>query len=96
MRKRKDGFTRLDAAADGLLRRMGTGDTALLWLQARWGRIVGEPLARKIEPTRLDGRNLTIALRDASWRKAVVATLPELEAKLAREMPELRPRITLR
>jgi hypothetical protein len=96
LRKRDDGFTRLDAAADGLLRRMGTGDAALLWLQARWGRIVGEPLSRKIEPTRLDGRNLTIALHDASWRKAVVATLPELEAKLAREMPELRPRITLR
>jgi hypothetical protein len=96
MKKRGDGFTRLDAAADGLLRRMGSGDAALVWLQARWGRIVGEPLARKIEPTRLDGRNLTIALRDASWRKAIVATLPELEERLAREMPEIRPRIVLR
>ena len=46
-------FTRLDAAADGLLRRMAKGETRPLWLQARWGRIVGEPLARKIEPTSL-------------------------------------------
>ena len=89
------GFVRLDAAADGLLRRMARGDAALAWLQARWGRIVGEPLSRKIEPTALSGRRLTIALRDPSWRKAVVATLPELEARLARELPEVQPRITL-
>lgn len=96
MKKPKSPFTRLDAAADGLLRRMAKGDTALAWLQARWGRIVGEPLARKIEPADLVGRRLTVALLDPAWKKAVTATLPELEAKLAREMPELRPRITLR
>jgi hypothetical protein len=95
VRKRSDGFVRLDAAADGLLRRMAKGDAALAWLQARWGRIVGEPLSRKIEPTQLTGRRLTVALRDPSWKKAVVATLPELEARLARELPEVRPRITL-
>jgi Dna[CI] antecedent, DciA len=95
MKKPEGGFTRLDAAADGLLRRMARGDVALLWLQARWGRIVGEPLSRKIEPTRLAGRRLTVVLRDATWRQAVVATLPELEERLAREMPEVRPKITL-
>jgi hypothetical protein len=96
VKKRESAFTRLDAAADGLLRRMAKGETALAWLQARWGRIVGEPLSRKIEPTQLQGRRLTVTLRDPSWKKAVSATLPELEEKLAREMPELRPRITLR
>jgi hypothetical protein len=96
MKKRESSFVRLDAAADGLLRRMAKGDTALAWLQARWGRIVGEPLSRKIEPTALEGRRLTLSLLDPAWKKAVAATLPELEAKLAREMPELSPRITLK
>jgi hypothetical protein len=96
MKKGESAFTRLDAAADGLLRRMAKGEAALAWLQARWGRIVGEPLSRKIEPTQLQGRRLTVTLRDPRWKKAVSATLPELEEKLAREMPEVRPRITLR
>ncbi|MGH9369808.1 MAG: DciA family protein [Thermoanaerobaculia bacterium] len=96
MKKPESAFTRLDTAADGLLRRMAKGDTALLWLQARWGRIVGEPLSRKIEPASLQGRRLTVVLHDPAWKKAVVATLPDLEAKLAREMPELKPRVTLR
>jgi hypothetical protein len=95
MKKPDSAFTRLDAAADGLLRRMAKGETALAWLQARWGRIVGEPLSRKIEPSDLVGRRLTVAILDPAWKKAVVATLPELEAKLAREMPELKPKITL-
>lgn len=95
-RKKASGFTRLDAAADGLLRRIARGETALAWLQARWGRIVGEPLSRKIEPTALSGRRLTISLLDPAWKKPVVATLPELEAKLARELPEVKPKITLR
>jgi hypothetical protein len=96
MSKPKSPFTRLDDAADGLLRRMAKGETALAWLQARWGRIVGEPLSRKIEPTGLTGRRLTVSLLDPSWKKAVAATLPEIEARLAREMPELKPKITLR
>ena len=96
MKRSSDAFTRLDVAADGLLRRLARGDTALVWLQARWTRIVGEPLSRKIEPVALEGRRLTLALKDPSWRKAVAATLPELEAKLARELPEIEPKITLR
>ena len=96
MTRNVSDFTRLDAAADGLLRRMAKGETALAWLQARWGRIVGEPLSRKIEPTSLVGRRLTLLLLDPAWRKPVQATLPELEAKLARELPEVRPKITLR
>lgn len=96
MTRKVSDFTRLDTAADGLLRRMAKGDTALAWLQARWGRIVGEPLSRKIEPTSLVGRRLTLSLLDPAWRKPVQATLPELEAKLARELPEVRPRITLK
>ncbi len=96
MKKRESAFTRLDDAADGLLRQMARGETALAWLQARWGRIVGEPLSRKIAPTQLQGRRLTVTLRDPAWKKAVSATLPELEEKLALEMPEVRPRITLR
>ena len=92
----KSSFSSLDAAATGLLRRMARGDNALAWLQARWGRIVGEPLSRKIEPTSLVGRRLTLSLLDPAWRKPVQATLPELEAKLARELPEVRPKITLR
>jgi hypothetical protein len=94
--KKKSSFSSLDAAADGLLRRMARGDNALAWLQARWGRIVGEPLARKIEPTALTGRRLTVSLLDPSWRKPVEATLPELERKLAVEMPNVKPRVTLR
>lgn len=95
-RKSVTSFTRLDAAADGLLRRMAKGETALAWLQARWSRIVGEPLSRKIAPTALDGRRLTISLLDPAWRKPVLATLPELERMLARELPEVQPKITLR
>jgi hypothetical protein len=95
-RRRESSFTRLDAAADGLLRRLAKGDNALAWLQARWSRIVGEPLSRKIEPTALVGRRLTLSLLDPAWKKPIEATLAELEQKLARELPEVRPRITLR
>jgi hypothetical protein len=94
--KRQSSFSSLDAAADGLLRRIARGDNALAWIQARWGRIVGEPLSRKIEPTALSGRRLTISLIDPSWRKPVEATLPELEKKLALELPNLKPKVTLR
>ena len=94
--KKRSSFSSLDTAANGLLRRMARGDNALAWLQARWGRIVGEPLARKIEPTALVGRRLTISLLDPSWKKPVEATLSELERKLAVEMPEVRPKVTLR
>jgi Dna[CI] antecedent, DciA len=93
---RKSDFSTLDAAASGLLRRMARGENALAWLQARWGRIVGEPLSRKIEPTALVGRRLTVSLLDPTWRVPVEATLDELEKKLAAEMPEVRPRVTLR
>jgi hypothetical protein len=93
---KKSSFSTLDATATGLLRRMARGDNALAWLQARWGRIVGEPLARKIEPTALVGRRLTVSLLDPAWKRPVEATLPELERKLAEEMPEIKPRVTLR
>jgi hypothetical protein len=94
--KKQSSFSSLDAAADGLLRRMARGDNALAWVQARWTRIVGEPLSRKIEPTALSGRRLTVSLIDPSWRKPVEATLPELEKKLALELPNLKPKVTLR
>jgi hypothetical protein len=96
MRKKVLSFTPLDETADRLLRRLAKGDDALMWIQARWQRIVGEPLARKIEPASLDGRRLTLKLLDQAWRKPVQATLPELEAKLARELPEVRPKVVLR
>lgn len=94
--RHKSTFSSLDAAATGLLRRMARGDNALAWLQVRWGRIVGEPLSRKIEPVSLIGRRLTVSLLDPSWKRPVEATLRELEAKLAIEMPEIKPRVTLR
>lgn len=93
---RRSSFTPLDAASAGMLRKIARGDGALAWLQARWGRIVGEPLSRKIEPTALVGRRLTVSLLDPAWRKPVEATLPELEKKLAAEMPDIRPTVTLR
>ena len=92
----KSSFSSLDAAADGLLRRMARGDNALAWLQARWGRIVGEPLSRKIEPVALHGRRLTVLLLDPAWKKPVESALAELEKKLSLEMPEVKPRVTLR
>ena len=94
--KHKSSFSSLDAAATGLLRRMARGDNALAWLQVRWGRIVGEPLSRKIEPVSLVCRRLTVSLLDPAWKRPVEATLAELEAKLAIEMPEIRPRVTLK
>jgi Dna[CI] antecedent, DciA len=94
--KKRSSFSSLDAAADGLLRRMARGDNALTWIQARWGRIVGEPLSRKIQPTALSGRRLTVSLIDPSWKKPIEATLPELERKLAVEIPELKPRVVLK
>jgi Dna[CI] antecedent DciA-like protein len=92
----RDTFTRLDTVADGMLRREARGDSALLWLRARWGRIVGEPLSRKVAPASLEAGRLTLDLLDPTWRKPILATLPELERKLAAEMPEIRPRVTLR
>lgn len=89
-------LVRLDTASDGLLRRLARGEDALLWIQARWDRIVGEPLARKIQPVTLTGRRLTLKLLDPSWKKPVEATLRELERKLAYEVPEVRPRVTLK
>ena len=91
----ESSFVPLDALADGLLRRMTKGESALLWLQARWPRIVGEPLARKIAPANLAGRRLTVTLLDPAWRKPIEATLPELERRLAEEMPDVRPRVVL-
>ena len=96
MRHRAPSFTPLDMTADGLLRRLAKGDDALMWIQARWQRIVGEPLARKIEPASLEGRRLTLRLLDPAWRKPVQATLAEIEAKLAHEVPEVRPKVVLR
>ena len=90
------GFSALDAAADGVLRRMSSGESALLWIQARWPRIVGEPLSRKITPAALSGRRLTLSLLDPAWRKPVESALPELERKLAYELPGVRPRVFLK
>lgn len=95
MKRPQGGFTRVDAAADGLLRRIAAGDQALLWLSARWDRIVGEPLARKVQPAELSGRRLTLRLLDPAWRKPVEATLPELERRIGDELPGLRPRVVL-
>ena len=93
--KSRSSFTRLDAIADGFLRSATKGESTLMWLQARWGKIVGEPLSRKIQPTALHGRMLTLSLLDAAWRKPVQATLPELERKLAIELPAVRPKVRL-
>jgi hypothetical protein len=90
------GVSRLEQATDGLLRKMSAGDGALLWIQARWPRLVGEPLARKIAPASLSGRRLTLSLLDPGWKKPVEAALGELERKLAFELPRLRPRVVLR
>ena len=48
------------------------------------------------EQRRFVGRRLTVSLLDPSWKAPVEATLDELEKKLAVEMPEVRPRVTLR
>jgi hypothetical protein len=84
--KRRETFTPIDVAADGLLRRLARGESALSWLTARWDRIVGEPLSRKIAPAALSRGRLTLRLLDPAWRRPVAATLPELERKLEREM----------
>ena len=96
MKRRGSGFTRVDAAADVVLRRLAEGDNALAWLKARWDRIVGEPLVRKIEPAELAGRRLTLRLLDPAWKKPVEATLPELERRLGAELPAIRPRVVLK
>jgi hypothetical protein len=36
-----------------------------------------------------------LSLLDAAWRKPVQATLPELERKLAIELPAVKPRVRL-
>jgi hypothetical protein len=75
---------------------MSAGDSALLWIQARWPRLVGQPLSRKIVPSALSGRRLTLSLLDPAWRKPVESALPELERKLAFELPQIRPRVSLK
>lgn len=94
--RRRGSFSPIDAAADGVLRRMSSGESAIVWIRARWTRIVGEPLARKITPAELSGHRLTLALLDPSWRKPIEAALPELERRLAVELPGIRPRVALR
>lgn len=96
MRRQIPGFSSLEAAADGVLRRMSSGESALLWIQARWPRIVGEPLSRKILPLDLSGHRLTLSLTDPAWRKPIEAAIPELERRLAIELPRVRPRVFLR
>jgi Dna[CI] antecedent, DciA len=96
MSKKTAPFTRLDATAADLLRRLARGDDALVWIRARWDRIVGQPLARKVEPAELSGRRLTLRLLDPAWRKPVEATLPQLEAKLAFEVPAVKPKVVLK
>ena len=95
-RQKSSGFVSVDRAADGLLRRVTRGESSFLWLKARWPRIVGEPLSRKVQPADLTGRRLTLSLLDPAWRKPVEATLPELERRLAVEMPDLKPRVVLK
>jgi hypothetical protein len=90
------GFSPLETATDGVLRRMSGGDSALLWIQARWPRLVGEPLSRKIVPSALSGRRLTLSLLDSAWRKPVEAALPDLQRKLAHELPNVRPTVHLK
>lgn len=75
---------------------MSAGDSALLWIQARWPRLVGEPLSRKIVPAALSGRRLTLSLLDSAWRKPVEAALPDLQRKLAHELPNVRPTVHLK
>lgn len=96
MKRRGSGFTRVDAAADTVIHRLAEGQNALLWLTARWDRIVGQPLARKTAPAELSGRRLTLRLLDPAWKKPVEATLPELERRLAEEMPDVKPRVVLK
>ena len=97
MRRRPpEGFSPLETATDGVLRRMSAGDSALLWIQARWPRLVGEPLSRKIVPSALSGRRLTLSLLDSAWRKPVEAALPDLQRKLAHELPNVRPTVHLK
>ena len=95
-RQKPSGFVSVDRAADAVLRRVTRGESSFLWLQARWPRIVGEPLSRKVQPADLTGRRLTLSLLDPAWRKPVEATLPELERRLAVEMPDLKPRVVLK
>jgi Dna[CI] antecedent, DciA len=75
---------------------MSSGEGALLWIQARWPRIVGEPLSRKIVPLDLSGHRLTLSLTDPAWKKPIEAAIPELERRLAVELPRVRPRVVLR
>lgn len=96
MRRARGGFSSLEAAADGVVRRMSSGEGALLWIQARWPRIVGEPLSRKIVPLELSGHRLTLSLTDPAWKKPIEAAIPELERRLAVELPRVRPRVFLR
>ncbi len=97
MRRRPpEGFSALETTTDGVLRRMSAGDSALFWIQARWPRLVGEPLSRKIVPAALSGRRLTLSLLDTAWRKPVEAALPDLQRKLAYELPNVRPTVHLK
>jgi hypothetical protein len=89
MKKSESSFTRLDAAADGLLRRMAGDQRSPV--SRRAGAIVGEPLSRKIEPTGLAGRRLTVSLLDPSWKKAVVATLPSSRRSSPRDAGAFAP-----
>nr|MDQ5870831.1 DUF721 domain-containing protein [Acidobacteriota bacterium] len=65
-------------------------------IRARWPRIVGEPLSRKVTPASLSGRRLTLSLLDPAWRRPVEAMLSEIERKLAYEVPQVRPRVSLK
>ena len=61
----------------------GEADTALAF--AAWNRCAGEMLRERTEPISLDGKKLTIAVADATWKR----NLEELSPRFIASMGEL-------
>lgn len=65
----------------------GTADP-LRRIRLAWGRICGMPLARHIEPLRLEGATLHVGARGAVWRDAVFHQRSTLLANVRRHAPK--------
>ena len=95
--KHKSSFSSLDAAADRPAPADGARGQRARLAAGRAGAASWASRCRaRSSRSSLVGRRLTVSLLDPSWKRPVEATLAELEAKLAIEMPEIRPRVTLR
>jgi hypothetical protein len=67
---------------EGGRRRSGPGAPALGGLFGRWVEIVGEAVARQVEPIRLDGDRLVVQVTEPAWATQVRLLSDRITARI--------------